>query len=87
MTWIYSTVLWMSSTLDLLVSQVYRRTSTHTHLGWTVRMAADDDYNPDQEDDAASDHLDDDNAPGPSKQKATGAAAGGADDVRLQPAT
>lgn len=35
---------------------------------------ADDDYDPNQDDDVASDHLDDE-APGPSKRK--GAAAGG----------
>jgi hypothetical protein len=39
----------------------------------------DDDYDPTQDDDVASDHLDDDNAPGPSKRKT--AAGGAKDDV------
>jgi len=39
---------------------------------------ADDDYDPNQDDDVASDHLDDE-APGPSKRKTT--AGGGKGDV------
>jgi hypothetical protein len=39
----------------------------------------DDDYDPTQDDDVASDHLDDDNVPGPSKRKT--AAGGAKDDV------
>ena len=42
---------------------------------------ADDDYDPNQDDDVASDHLDDD-APGPSKRKSTATGAvGGKEDV------
>lgn len=41
----------------------------------------DGDYDPTQDDDVASDHLDDD-APGPSKRKTAGA-VGGKDDVGL----
>ena len=37
---------------------------------------ADDDYDPNQDDDVASDHLDDD-APGPSKRKTIASGAGG----------
>jgi hypothetical protein len=39
---------------------------------------ADDDYDPNQDDDVASDHLDDE-APGPSKRKVTAAGAGKGD--------
>lgn len=44
---------------------------------------ADDDYDPNQDDDVASDHLDDE-APGPSKRKQT-AAGGGKGDVSQAP--
>jgi hypothetical protein len=45
-------------------------------------MAVDDEYDPTQDDDVASDHIDDEDAPGPSKRKAATKGAGGKDDVR-----
>lgn len=43
---------------------------------------ADDEYDPTQDDDVASDHLDDEDAPGPSKRKAAATGTGAKDDVR-----